>query len=108
MSNINLIIQEAKRILRNIDLSDTLRNFSSKQFCPASKSDELKKIMLDIEIHLSEMGLYGGYFIILHHMLQLKRIKTYTKSSVSKIFFKNLYSTIQLKVILSKILIFLF
>ena len=84
IKNIKLIVHETLEILRNVEISGIVQDESNKQCPSAPIADKLRDIMNDFEEHFLEMKLYGGYYAVLHTMLQLESIKTNSDDSVSK------------------------
>lgn len=84
LDQIDAIISDTLRVLDVVDLPDVFGfNESSFEFKAESKPKKLRKLIVDVEAHLQEMGLYGGNRNILHHMIQLELTKKFCDELVS-------------------------
>ncbi|XP_076635506.1 endoribonuclease Dcr-2 [Colletes latitarsis] len=78
--NVNNIIDEMNKILKDIILQSTLRNNeSSIEFQSPSKEKKISHMLHDMQIQLTAKGIYGGSKCALLRLIQLECIKKYTE-----------------------------
>lgn len=81
ISEIKSIVEDSKSVLANLPNNE--KSASSYVFRSQSKECKIKNIMDDVFENILEMGLYGGLWAVLLHIIQLVSIKKYSDDRVS-------------------------
>lgn len=82
LEKIQKLVDYAVYILNNVDLPDSTNLASSLVFQPDTKTDKLRRILLDVMDSIRSMGFFGGDFAISNRIEQILEIIANSQSKV--------------------------